>query len=64
MAEPVEQFHVLRVQNGWSVISLRPAGRNMFGHQQYEEVVNIFHCLREVANFLGNYEKQEELRKD
>ena len=64
MANQVEQVHILRVENGWSVVTLTPTGRTLFGANQYYEAVNVFHCLREVANFIGNIEKQESFRKE
>lgn len=68
-----EQIVINPVNNGYVVTVIKerelekgeapPVPRLLGGPGLYEETTNVFHCLRDVANFIGNLSVQQELRK-
>jgi hypothetical protein len=74
MTEKVfEEIVIKQVNNGFVLVVVKerelekgeapPIPRVLGGPGLYEETTNVFHCLRDVANFIGNLSVQAELRK-
>lgn len=68
-----EEIVIKQVNNGFVLVVVKeremqkdeapPIPKLLGGPGIYEETTNVFHCLRDVANFIGNLAVQEELRK-